>query len=107
MYALYWDIMMYCDPSKAVTGKRLARSEKSAESRNRDDGWTVARRFIDGCPSSLYAARYSEMVSGGTNTGTGRLNVAKGVGGDVWLIPADHFGRKVGIVGQPSAAHGI
>ena len=63
MYALYWDIMMYCDPSKAVTGKRPARSEKSAESRNRDDGWMVAKRLIDGCSSSLYAARYSEMVS--------------------------------------------
>ena len=46
-------------------------------------------------------------MPGGTDTGTGRLNVAKGVSGDVGLIPADHFGRKVGIVGQPSAAHGI
>jgi hypothetical protein len=29
---------MYCDPSKAVTGKRQVRSEKRASARNLDDG---------------------------------------------------------------------
>ncbi len=78
MYALYWDIMMYCDPSKAVTGNRPARSEKSAQSRNLDEGWIVARSWMDGYSSSLYAARYSEMILSEMGGASMRDSVAMG-----------------------------
>ncbi len=39
-------------PSKVVTGKRPAKSEKKASSRNLDDGWIVARSLIDGRSTS-------------------------------------------------------
>ncbi len=59
MYALYWESMMYCEPSKAVTGKRPTRSENMASSRNFDEGCMVARSLIDGRSASGYMDRNS------------------------------------------------
>ncbi len=59
MYALYWESMMYCEPLKAVTGKRPARSENRASSRYFDEGCIVARSLIDGRSASGYMDRNS------------------------------------------------
>ena len=84
---MYCEIMMYWDPSKAVTGKRPAKSEKIASSQNFDDGWMVARSLIDGCSASWYPERNSDRKS---SSGS-----AAGGGGDA---AADWYAERVSVL---------
>ncbi len=59
-----------------VTGKRPARSEKRAASRNFDDGWIVAMSLIDGRSVSWLIDRYSGRNSSSEDVGTGGNDAA-------------------------------
>ena len=86
--------MMYYDPSKAVTGKRPARSENKASARNLDDGWMVARSLIDGRSASGYSERYSRRNSSSADGAAGDEN-------------ADRAGPPVGRVGLQDFLSGL